>query len=50
MSRFYREMFEGHHSPSAALRSAQLAMWRETRWRSPFYWAGFVLQGEWRER
>lgn len=49
MSRFYREMFEERRSPSAALRSAQLAMWRETEWRSPFFWAAFVLQGEWRE-
>jgi CHAT domain-containing protein len=48
MSRFYREMFEGHRSPSAALRSAQVAMWRETDWRSPFFWAAFVLQGDWR--
>jgi CHAT domain-containing protein len=48
MSRFYREMFEGHRSPSTALRSAQLAMWRESDWRSPFFWAAFVLQGDWR--
>jgi CHAT domain-containing protein len=48
MSRFYREMFESHQTPSAALRSAQLAMWRETEWQSPFFWAAFVLQGEWR--
>jgi CHAT domain-containing protein/tetratricopeptide (TPR) repeat protein len=48
MSRFYREMFEEQRSPSAALRSAQLAMWRETPWRSPFFWAAFVLQGDWR--
>lgn len=48
MTRFYREMLEEHRSPSEALRNAQLAMWHETEWRSPFYWAAFVLQGEWR--
>jgi CHAT domain-containing protein/tetratricopeptide (TPR) repeat protein len=49
MSRFYREMFESNRSPSAALRSAQLHVWRDTEWQSPFYWAAFVLQGEWQE-
>ena len=34
--------------PAAALRAAQVEMWREGVWRSPYYWAGFVLQGEWR--
>lgn len=48
MSRFYRGMFEEELSPSAALRSAQLAMWRESEWHSPFFWGAFVLQGEWR--
>jgi CHAT domain-containing protein len=27
---------------------AQLEMSRDRRWSAPFYWAGFVLQGEWR--
>jgi CHAT domain-containing protein len=35
-------------SPSAALRAAQLALARDERWQSPYYWAAFVLQGEWR--
>ena len=35
-------------SPSAALRSAQSAMARETRWRAPYYWAAFSLHGDWR--
>ena len=48
MSRFYLEMLEQHRSPAAALREAQLALWRQDRWRPPFYWAAFVLQGEWR--
>ncbi len=48
MQRFYKEMLgEKHLTPAAALRAAQISMWREPRWRSPFYWAAFVLQGEW---
>jgi CHAT domain-containing protein len=47
MGRFYREMLLNGRSPAAALREAQLAMWRQKRWRPPFYWAAFVLQGEW---
>jgi CHAT domain-containing protein/tetratricopeptide (TPR) repeat protein len=31
-----------------ALREAQLEVRRESRWRSPYYWAGVTLQGEWR--
>lgn len=48
MSHFYRGMLADGQPPAAALRSAQLAMRRSRRWKSPFYWAGFVLQGEWR--
>lgn len=35
-------------SPAAALRAAQLALLQQRRWKSPYYWAGFVLQGDWR--
>jgi CHAT domain-containing protein len=48
MARFYEEMFKQNRSPAAALRQAQLAMRQYDRWQSPFYWAAFVLQGEWR--
>jgi CHAT domain-containing protein len=34
-------------SPAAALRSAQLSMLKDKRWESPYFWSGFVLQGEW---
>jgi CHAT domain-containing protein/tetratricopeptide (TPR) repeat protein len=47
MGRFYREMFENNLAPAAALRNAQIAMWRQEEWRPPFFWAAFVLQGEW---
>jgi CHAT domain-containing protein len=43
---FYQSMWRDGLMPSAALRQAQLALRRDPRWRSPFYWASFVLQGE----
>jgi CHAT domain-containing protein len=47
MSDFYRGLL-GPKRPNtaAALREAQLAIWREGRWSAPYYWAAFVLQGE----
>jgi CHAT domain-containing protein/tetratricopeptide (TPR) repeat protein len=48
MKRFYRAMLKDGRRPSDALRVAQLEMSRDRRWSAPFYWAGFVLQGEWR--
>jgi CHAT domain-containing protein len=36
-------------SPPAALREAQLHVRRDPRWRAPYYWAAFQLQGVWRE-
>jgi CHAT domain-containing protein/Tfp pilus assembly protein PilF len=47
MGRLYREMLGNRRlSPAAALREAQVSLWREKRWRAPYYWAGFTLQGE----
>ncbi len=48
MRRFYGEMLGRGHSPAAALRAAQTSMWRDQGWRSAYYWAGFILQGDWR--
>ena len=48
MRRFYQGMLEQRLSPASALREAQLGLWRQARWKSPFYWAAFSLQGEWR--
>jgi CHAT domain-containing protein len=47
MTDFYRGLL-GPKRPNtaAALRAAQIAIWREGRWQAPYYWAGFVLQGE----
>jgi CHAT domain-containing protein len=48
MSRFYKKMLQEGQKPSAALRAAQIEMLQETKWKSPYYWAAFVLQGEWK--
>jgi CHAT domain-containing protein/tetratricopeptide (TPR) repeat protein len=48
MKRFYRAMLQEDRPASEALRVAQLELSRSRRWSAPFYWAGFVLQGEWR--
>jgi CHAT domain-containing protein len=50
MRHFYREMLQENKSPAAALRGAQIAMWRQKRWHSPYFWASFVLQGEYQEK
>ena len=48
MARFYRGMLREKKSPADALRTAQIEMMRLTKWRSPYFWAAFVMQGEWR--
>ncbi len=44
MKAFYRRLFHEKLTPAAALREAQLEMWRQGN--PPFHWAAFVLQGE----
>ncbi|HXM51101.1 MAG TPA: CHAT domain-containing tetratricopeptide repeat protein [Pyrinomonadaceae bacterium] len=47
MAQVYRGMLGKEHlRPSAALRAAQLAIWKDKRWQPPYYWAAFTLQGE----
>lgn len=48
MSRLYKGMLKDGQRPSAALRAAQIELWRQKQWQSPYYWAAFVQQGEWR--
>ena len=48
MKHFYQEMLQKGTSPAAALQAAQIAMWQQKRWQAPYYWAAFVIQGEWR--
>jgi CHAT domain-containing protein/tetratricopeptide (TPR) repeat protein len=48
MQKFYRGILQQGLQPAAALRAAQVSMWKETRRSAPYYWAGFTLQGEWK--
>ena len=49
MALFYKGMLgDTHLRPAAALRAAQIEMWKRREWKSPYYWAAFLLQGEWR--
>ena len=48
MAHFYRHMLSPERlTPSASLRAATLEMRRQPRWRAPYFWAGFLLQGDW---
>ena len=49
MRLFYKAMLQDGLPPAAALRSAKEALRQQKRWRAPYFWAGFVLQGEYRE-
>jgi CHAT domain-containing protein len=49
MKRFYQGMLGPEAlSPAGAIRQAQLSILKEKQWREPYYWAAFVLQGEWK--
>jgi CHAT domain-containing protein len=48
MRRFYEGILAQGLAPAAALREAQIAMSRQQRWAAAYYWAPFVLHGEWR--
>ena len=48
MKYFYEGMLGQGLRPAAALRAAQISMMKDKRWQSPYYWAGFTLQGEWK--
>jgi CHAT domain-containing protein len=48
MKIFYQKMLKEKLRPAAALRAAKIRMMEQKRWRSPYYWAAFELQGEWR--
>jgi CHAT domain-containing protein len=47
MKRFYRGLLKEGLKPAAALRAAQLELAQQQRWAAPFFWAGFILQGDW---
>jgi CHAT domain-containing protein/tetratricopeptide (TPR) repeat protein len=48
MKRFYQYIFKGGMSPAASLQAAQMSLRAQRRWHMPYFWAGFILQGEWK--
>lgn len=49
MKRFYAKVLQEGMTPAAALRAAQNSIRQEPHWRSPYFWAAFTLQGEYRQ-
>jgi CHAT domain-containing protein len=49
MKLFYANMLEHGMTPAAALREAQNSIRQEPLWHSPYYWAAFTFQGEYRQ-
>jgi CHAT domain-containing protein len=47
MSAFYSRLQRGE-DPAQALQGAQLALLKNTRLSEPYYWAGFILEGDYR--
>jgi CHAT domain-containing protein len=47
MSRFYDELEHHAATPVRALQQAQLFLMRSKRWKDPYYWAGFTVEGDW---
>jgi CHAT domain-containing protein len=48
MTKFYEKILKQGERPTAALRAAQVEMWKQKQWQSPYYWAAFTIEGEWR--
>ncbi len=46
MQEFYKQMLQQNKTPASAMRAAQMKLWQDGR--SPYEWAGFTVQGEWR--
>jgi CHAT domain-containing protein len=45
MQTFYQKMLQQGQNSVAAMRAAQLEMWKSGK--APYYWAAFTIQGEW---
>jgi len=46
MKEFYGRMVSDGMSPSAALRAAQIKLYQDPQFRSPFFWAAFTVHGD----
>ncbi len=45
MMQFYQGMLNQGLSPAAALRAAQINLFKNKDWKAPYYWSAFTLQG-----
>ncbi|HSR66588.1 MAG TPA: CHAT domain-containing protein [Acidobacteriota bacterium] len=48
MRHFYQGLWVENLAPAAALQQAQMKIRQDRRWRNPYFWSAFLLQGEWR--
>ena len=48
MKYFYEYLIEENLPPAEALRKAKIKMREKSKYKSPLYWAGFTIQGEFR--
>ena len=49
MKHFYANMLQKGMRPAEALRAAQNTLRQDPQWQSPHFWAGFTLQGEFKQ-
>jgi len=49
MAEFYEAMLRDGLPPGAALRRAKEKIRQQPNWSAPYYWAGFVLEGEYKD-
>ncbi|NJL28285.1 MAG: CHAT domain-containing protein [Thermoanaerobaculia bacterium] len=47
MTSFHRQLRRGDLTPDEALRRAQLELRQNPSYALPYYWAGFIFQGDW---
>ena len=48
MVKFYKKMLGPERmSPARALQAAQIETWKDSRWKAAFFWAPFILEGDW---
>jgi CHAT domain-containing protein len=51
IARFYRKLLGPEKlPPDVALRRTQIETWKSKRFKSPYYWAPFILSGDWQWR
>ena len=48
MKRFYRGMLRAGAAARGGVACRTAGARRHSRWRSPYFWAPFVMQGDWR--